>query len=105
MRAVRSPDVGAEKAPPVRPSSGWLSALLVEGVFTAGVSGLADLDMGKRSIWISRTGEAGDLQGSGHCRSAPGLYSLPASAGTGRDGRKKEEPLGKCPRPRPKLQK
>ena len=58
MRLVRSPDVGAEKAPPVKPSSGWLSALFGEGAFTVDVSGLADLDIGERNIKVKGTGES-----------------------------------------------
>jgi hypothetical protein len=54
MRVVRSPDVGAEKAPPVSRSSGCASALLAELVLAAdagaGVVSALDLDMGKGNI-------------------------------------------------------
>ena len=61
MREARSPDVGAEKAPPVKPSKGCTWAWLVAGPFLSvpelgllsaelDLDGLGDLERGKRSI-------------------------------------------------------
>ena len=59
MRDARSPDVGAEKAPPVKPSSGcasldlaWtgLAALALGATKASGLEDLNMLDSGERSI-------------------------------------------------------
>ena len=53
MRDVRSPDVGAEKAPPVRPSSGCASDLGVVLATGAGAgAGLDDLNMWSAYRWL-----------------------------------------------------